>query len=108
MEKFHVASFRALQLLQAMAMGLPVISTNWSGIQAYLDESVGYPIKVLCVQTVNARARQAKLPFLSLSFDVFQSSGKSDKSSPTDSFNVPKPSGLLTADPRTLNLELRA
>jgi hypothetical protein len=27
-------------------MGLPVISTNWSGITAYLDESVGYPIKV--------------------------------------------------------------
>jgi hypothetical protein len=31
---------------QAMSMGLPVISTNWSGIQAYLDESVGYPIEV--------------------------------------------------------------
>ncbi|KAF5830871.1 hypothetical protein DUNSADRAFT_13931 [Dunaliella salina] len=30
--------------VEAMSMGLPVISTNWSGIQAYLDESVGYPI----------------------------------------------------------------
>lgn len=27
-------------------MGLPVISTNWSGITAYLNESVGYPIAV--------------------------------------------------------------
>jgi len=32
--------------VEAMAMGLPVISTNWSGITAYLDESVGYPIAV--------------------------------------------------------------
>lgn len=27
-------------------MGLPVLSTNWSGITAYLDEQVGYPISV--------------------------------------------------------------
>ena len=27
-------------------MGLPVISTNWSGITAYLHEGVGYPVKV--------------------------------------------------------------
>ncbi len=27
-------------------MGLPVISTNWSGITAYLDEEVGYPIAI--------------------------------------------------------------
>eukprot|EP00775_Hariotina_reticulata_P008345 gene8345-8529_t len=32
--------------VEAMSMGLPVISTNWSGITAYLDESVGYPIAV--------------------------------------------------------------
>uniref|UniRef100_A0A383WC78 Glycosyl transferase family 1 domain-containing protein n=1 Tax=Tetradesmus obliquus TaxID=3088 RepID=A0A383WC78_TETOB len=32
--------------VEAMAMGLPVISTNWSGITAYLDERVGYPISV--------------------------------------------------------------
>jgi hypothetical protein len=32
--------------MQAMAMELPVISTNWSGIQAFLDEKVGYPIRV--------------------------------------------------------------
>ena len=25
-------------------MGLPVISTNWSGISAFLNERVGYPI----------------------------------------------------------------
>jgi glycosyltransferase involved in cell wall biosynthesis len=29
-----------------MSMGLPVISTNWSGITAYLDDSVGYPISI--------------------------------------------------------------
>lgn len=29
-----------------MSMGLPVISTNWSGITAYLNESVGYPLAV--------------------------------------------------------------
>lgn len=27
-------------------MGLPVIATNWSGITAYLDESVGYPLAI--------------------------------------------------------------
>lgn len=27
-------------------MGLPVISTNWSGITAYLDEAVGYPLAI--------------------------------------------------------------
>lgn len=32
--------------VEAMSMGLPIISTNWSGITAYLDESVGYPIAV--------------------------------------------------------------
>ncbi len=32
--------------VESMAMGLPLISTNWSGITAYLDESVGYPIAI--------------------------------------------------------------
>lgn len=32
--------------VEAMSMGLPVISTNWSGITAYLDESCGYPIAI--------------------------------------------------------------
>jgi hypothetical protein len=27
-------------------MGLPIIATNWSGITAYLDESVGYPLAI--------------------------------------------------------------
>ena len=29
-----------------MAMGLPVISTNWSGLTAFLNERTGYPIEV--------------------------------------------------------------
>ncbi|GIM09823.1 hypothetical protein Vretimale_13633, partial [Volvox reticuliferus] len=39
--------------VEAMAMGLPLISTNWSGITAYLDESVGYPIAVDRLTTVS-------------------------------------------------------
>jgi glycosyltransferase involved in cell wall biosynthesis len=31
--------------VEAMAMALPVIATNWSGPAAYLDESVGYPLE---------------------------------------------------------------
>ena len=31
--------------VEAMAMGLPVIATNWSGPTAFLDESVGYPLE---------------------------------------------------------------
>ena len=31
--------------VEAMAMGLPVIATNWSGPTAFLDESVGYPLQ---------------------------------------------------------------
>ncbi|KAG2497097.1 hypothetical protein HYH03_004688 [Edaphochlamys debaryana] len=33
-----------LPLTDAMALGLPVIATNWSGPTAYLDEQVGYPL----------------------------------------------------------------
>ena len=32
--------------VEAMAMGRPVIATNWSGTTAFLDEQVGYPIAV--------------------------------------------------------------
>ena len=31
--------------VEAMAMGLPVIATNWSGPTAFLDETVGYPLE---------------------------------------------------------------
>jgi hypothetical protein len=31
---------------QAMAMGLPVISTNWSGLTEFMSEAVAYPIHV--------------------------------------------------------------
>lgn len=44
---------------QAMAMGLPVISTNWSGITAYLDKSVGYPIAVEKLVPVSGGAEVA-------------------------------------------------
>ncbi|KAG2443608.1 hypothetical protein HXX76_001959 [Chlamydomonas incerta] len=33
-----------LPIIEAMALGLPVIATNWSGPTAYLDELVGYPL----------------------------------------------------------------
>lgn len=29
-----------------MSMAVPVIATNWSGITAFLDESVGYPLAI--------------------------------------------------------------
>jgi hypothetical protein len=29
-----------------MAMGLPVISTNWSGLTAFISDAVAYPIRV--------------------------------------------------------------
>jgi glycosyltransferase involved in cell wall biosynthesis len=32
--------------VESMAMGRPVISTNWSGITAFLDDSVGYPLAI--------------------------------------------------------------
>eukprot|EP00798_Chlamydomonas_sp_ICE-L_P005101 gene5101-34901_t len=32
--------------MEAMAMGLPVISTNWSGLTAFLNEKTGYPIPI--------------------------------------------------------------
>ena len=31
---------------ESMSMGLPVIATNWSGTTAFLDETVGYPVRV--------------------------------------------------------------
>ncbi|KAG2452970.1 hypothetical protein HYH02_002307 [Chlamydomonas schloesseri] len=38
--------------VEAMSMGLPLLATNWSGITAYLDPSVGYPIAVERLITV--------------------------------------------------------
>lgn len=35
-----------LPLAEAMAMSLPVVATNWSGPTAFLDSSVGYPLRV--------------------------------------------------------------
>ena len=32
--------------MEAMAMGLPVISTNWSGLTAFLNERTGYPVPI--------------------------------------------------------------
>ena len=31
--------------VEAMAMGLPVIATNWSGPTAYMNEGNGYPVR---------------------------------------------------------------
>jgi glycosyltransferase involved in cell wall biosynthesis len=31
---------------ESMSMGLPVIATNWSGLTAFLDDTVGYPINI--------------------------------------------------------------
>lgn len=33
--------------VEAMAMGKPVIATNWSGPTAFLDESNGFPVRIL-------------------------------------------------------------
>lgn len=33
-------------------MGLPVISTNWSGLTAFMNEDVAYPIPVEAVVEV--------------------------------------------------------
>jgi glycosyltransferase involved in cell wall biosynthesis len=42
--------------VEAMSMGLPVIATNWSGVTAYLDETVGYPLPIEDVVPVQAQA----------------------------------------------------
>jgi glycosyltransferase involved in cell wall biosynthesis len=42
--------------VEAMSMGLPVIATNWSGVTAYLDESVGYPLPIEDVVPVQAQS----------------------------------------------------
>lgn len=45
----HAAAFRGegwgLPVVEAMAMELPVIVTNFSGPTAYLSEAVGYPLR---------------------------------------------------------------
>eukprot|EP00736_Rhodelphis_marinus_P005640 Rmarinus@m.9905 len=38
--------------VEAMAMGLPVIATNWSGPTAYLTEENGYPLRVEALEPV--------------------------------------------------------
>eukprot|EP00912_Choanoflagellata_sp_UC4_P000072 UC4_evm2s51 len=41
-------------IVEAMAVGLPVIVTNWSGPTAYLDETNGFPVEVEGLDIVNA------------------------------------------------------
>jgi hypothetical protein len=31
-----------MPITEAMSMGIPVVVTNWSGVTAFVDESVGY------------------------------------------------------------------
>jgi hypothetical protein len=38
--------WRPPRVLQAMAMALPVISTNWSGLTAFMTDAVAYPIRI--------------------------------------------------------------
>jgi glycosyltransferase involved in cell wall biosynthesis len=53
-------------LSKAMAMQLPVIATNWSGITAFLDDSVGYliPVEKLVPAGGDAKFAQPSLPHL--------------------------------------------
>ena len=41
--------------MEAMAMGLPVIATNWSGPTAFLSQDNGYPIRVESLVTVKVK-----------------------------------------------------
>ena len=50
-----------LPVVEAMAMELPVVVTNWSGPTAYLDESVGYPLKVSLLTEVQEGAFKGRL-----------------------------------------------
>eukprot|EP00955_Chlamydomonas_euryale_P032268 338390-Chlamydomonas_euryale.AAC.1 len=34
-----------MPITEAMAMGIPAIVTNWSGVADFVDESVGYPVR---------------------------------------------------------------
>lgn len=40
-------------------MGLPVISTNWSGLTAFMTDDVAYPIRVEAVEPVHDQGRNA-------------------------------------------------
>lgn len=36
-----------------MCMGMPVISTNWSGLTAFINEEVAFPIRIDGLVDVN-------------------------------------------------------
>lgn len=38
--------------MEAMSMGLPLITTNWSGPTAYVDDKVAYPLAVANLTTI--------------------------------------------------------
>ncbi|KAF5837491.1 hypothetical protein DUNSADRAFT_4293 [Dunaliella salina] len=40
--------------MEAMACGLPVITTNWSGITAFMNEDVAYPIRIESIVNVSS------------------------------------------------------
>lgn len=45
-------------LMEAMAVGLPAISTSWSGHTQYFNSQVGYPVKYTLVPVSDAAARE--------------------------------------------------
>src|SRR5581483_3058829 len=48
-------------LMEAMASGLPTIATAWSGLTAFHNERVGYPLKCEVVPVSEAGAREIGL-----------------------------------------------
>lgn len=49
-----------MPITEAMSMGIPVVVTNWSGVTAFVDESVGYMVDYNLAKVRGARHSSAQ------------------------------------------------
>jgi glycosyltransferase involved in cell wall biosynthesis len=69
-----------LPIVEAMAMAMPVIATNWSGPAAYLTEENSYPVPYTLVETVDGltTAEPCVVALMRIMREVYMYNGRND------------------------------
>ena len=108
--------------VEAMAMGVPVVATNWSGVTAYLTSDVGYPVAIEGLVPVEEgpyrrrhRWAQPSLPHLvdvlrhvAANPDEAKEKGRAARQLMVSRFSRPVVADLVLAELRRIQLHLEA